>query len=85
MTEIKIIIYQNEIEMLKDFMKKGCGIDDIHLQWTDDLYTLLTSLGKIVTAPGFEIENLQGYSPKQKPAIKETIGPNGILIKEEIT
>ena len=57
MTEIRFPISLNEIEMLKDFLDPDtrCNIDDIALQWTDELYSLLRSIGHIVTAPGFEI------------------------------
>ena len=56
MTEIKVYLTGNEIEMLKDFMdpETDTGIDNINLRWTDELYYLLESLGKIVTAPGFD-------------------------------
>lgn len=58
MTEIKAYLTGNhEIEMLKDFMdpETDTGIDNIHLQWADELYYLLESLGnQIVTAPGFD-------------------------------
>jgi len=58
MAEIKTIIYSDEIEMLKDFMDEDSGvdIDNLHLQWGDSLYSLLKSLGEIVTAPGFELQ-----------------------------
>ena len=54
MTEIRFHLSFNEIQMLKDFMNKGCGIDDIALQWTDELYTLLETLGHIVSEPEFD-------------------------------
>lgn len=56
MTEIKAHLTGNEIEMLKDFMdpETDTGIDNVNLRWTDELYYLLESLGKIVTAPGFD-------------------------------
>ena len=54
MREIKALLYQEEIEMLKAFMNDECGIDQIPLQWGPELHSLLTSLGNIVTEPGFE-------------------------------
>lgn len=57
MTEIKIILYNNEIEMLKDFMdpKSDTGIDSITMKWDHELHTLLSTIGQIVTEPGFDI------------------------------
>ena len=54
MTEIRFELCFSEIQMLKDFMEKGCGIDDIALQWTDELYGLLSTLGHIVSGPDFD-------------------------------
>lgn len=68
MTEVKIFIYDNEIAMLKDFMEKRCSIDDINLQWTDELYSLLRSLGHIVTAPGFDEIVQEEYAEAVKNA-----------------
>ena len=70
MTEIRFPISFNEIEMLKDFMRKGCGIDNISLQWTDELYTLLETLGKIVTAPDFDLDIWKEMFKEDTPSIK---------------
>ena len=56
MTEVKLYLTGNEIEMLKDFMDTDTdtGIDNINLRWDDELQCVLECLGKIVTAPGFD-------------------------------
>lgn len=59
MTEIRFYITQHEIEMLKDFIGKGCTVADINLQWMDELQNLLKTLGEIVTTPGFDIKVIQ--------------------------
>ena len=56
MTEVRTYLDFREIEMLKDFINKGCGIDTVNLEWTDELHSLLSNLGHIVTAPGFDTE-----------------------------
>ena len=57
MTEIKVILYNNEIEMLKDFIdpESDTGIDNIAIKWDHELHTLLSTIGQIVTAPGFDL------------------------------
>ena len=61
MTEIKHYLTGNEIEMLKDLMdpNSDCDIYNINLQWTDELISLLNSIGNLVTAPGFDKEYWQ--------------------------
>lgn len=71
MTEVRIPLSFNEIEMLKDFMNKGCGIDTIALQWTDELYNLLDALGNIVNAPDFEHETWKEIFKEEPPDIQK--------------
>ena len=67
MTEIRFDLSFNEIQMLKDFIEKGCSIDNIALQWTDELYSLLSTLGHIVSGPDFdEMTWKQMYEKEQK-------------------
>ena len=71
MREIKAYIYQEEIEMLKAFINDDFGIDHMPLQWGPELHSLLTSLGNIVTEPGFEEQTWKEmFNKDEKPVPK---------------
>lgn len=56
MTEVRLYLDNREIEMLKDFIDPDTqtGIDNVALEWRDEVHSVLKALGDIVTAPGFE-------------------------------